>query len=178
MYTSRKGLWWLPFILAVLLLACQSEEQVRLRAADWGSIPERDSLEGYLVANLGITSHGGQAFCAYESLEAGESADGKRYLWVVCQECYREQGELESGSGSSLPVELQLLETDGHLRVIGHRVPRDGTYYGADVRALFPKSCWPQIMPRSRNEQVRYNDRASRLAEATMVKADLHYGVD
>ena len=175
---SRTTLQWLPCILIVMLLGCRPEYQVGQQTADQARLPQIDNLDDYLVTSLGINSRGGQVFCACEPLLAGESIGSSLYLWVLCEEYYVEQGELESGSGLSLPVELQLAEDDGQPRIIGHRVPRDGAYYGPDVRDLFPRSCWREIMPQSRLGRERYNQRASRLAETCEQQAETHLQVD
>ena len=73
-----------------------------------------------------------------------------------CQEYYLEQESLTPSSGVSLPVALQVQEKNGHYEIMSHLFPRDGTYYGPDVRATFPQSTWSQIMPQGEDEVNQY----------------------
>ena len=116
-------------------------------------------------------------FCAYEPLNAVQGAEGMIYLWALCQEYYLEQESLIPGSGVSLPVALRIQEKNGHYEIIGHLVPRDGTYYGPDVRATFPQNTWSQIMPQGEDEISQYNYRANKLKKDTEMKARSYYGM-
>ena len=164
---ARKKQWWLSFIVVILLVGCQPEKHDDSSITASGNIPQVENIEDYLVTNIGISGFGGEVFCAYEPLNAEQGAEGKIYLWALCLEYYLEQGSLIPGSGVSSPVALRIQEKNGHYEVIGHLVPRDGTYYGPDVRAVFPQSAWSQI----------YYYRGSKLEEDTEMKARLYYGI-
>jgi hypothetical protein len=164
-------------IVIVLLVGCQPDEQDGRSITASRSISRVKNIEGYLVANVGISAFGGEVFCAYEPLNAVQVAKGKIYLWALCQEYYLEQELLIPGSGVSIPVALRIQEKNGHYEIMGHVVPRDGTYYGPDVRATFPRSTWHQIMPRSEDEMNQYSYRVNRLEQDVEMKARSHYGV-
>ena len=70
------------------------------------------------------------ALCEWEVWGRGERV---LYMWAVC--------ESASGSAVSAPAVAYL---DGQGRVAAVNMPGDGTYYGPDVRRLFP----PQVQER------------------------------
>ena len=164
---ARKKLWWLSFIVVILLVGCQPEKHDDSSITASGNIPRVENIEDYLVTNIGISAFGGEVFCAYEPLKTEQGVEGTIYIWALCLEYYLEQGSLIPGSGVSSPVALRIQEKNGHYEVIGHLVPRDGTYYGPDVRAIFPPGAWSQI----------YYYRGSKLEEDTEMKARLYYGI-
>jgi hypothetical protein len=145
-----------------LLVACQSAEDLAVQNAEF--IEQVENIESYLAANIGISAHGGEVFCAYEPLNTTQGKDGEIFLWAFCHEYYLEDGELEFGSGISVPVVLQI---DERREILGHLLPRDGTYYGEDIRANFPRSTWSQIMPEGIDEIDAYNTRSDRLKQET-----------
>ena len=145
-------------MVIIFLVGCQSEKQDYSAMTASGSISQIESIEDYLVTNVGISAFGGKVFCADKPLDGVQGVEGKKYLWALCQEYYLEQGSLKLGSGVSLPVALRIREQDGHYEVIDHLVPRDGAYYGPDVRATFPQSTWAQVIPRRRYNQKLWID--------------------
>jgi len=174
---GKKRLGWLSGIVIILLVGCQPGEQDDNSIAAFGNILQVENIEDYLVLNVGISAFGGKVFCAYESLNAELGADDKIYLWALCQEYYLEQESLIPGSGVSLPVALQIQEKNSHYKVIDHLAPRDGTYYGPDVRATFPQSTWSQIMPQGDDEINQYNYRANELEKDTEMQARSYYDI-
>ncbi|MFC2030489.1 hypothetical protein ACFLWA_07170 [Chloroflexota bacterium] len=174
---ARRRSWWLSLILIILLVGCQSERQDDSSMTASGNISQIVDIEDYLVTNVGISAFGGEVFCAYKPLDVVQGVEGKMYLWVLCQEYYLEQESLIPGSGVSLPVAVRIQEKDGHYEIVEHLVPRDGAYYGPDVRATFPESTWSQIMPRGEDGISQYNYRANTLEEETEEKARSYYGI-
>lgn len=174
----KKKLLWIGLISILLVTACQNQAQPEPSANTSLALMLDDSITDYLVTNIGITSFGGETFCAYELLNAARATEGNIYIWALCLEYYSEQGSLATGSGISLPVALQTQKKNDHTEIIGHLVPRDGTYYGPDVRAIFPNSSWPQIMPRNEDEINQYNSRANELQEETRMQAGETYLIE
>ncbi len=173
---TRSAVWMLAILLFLLLVGCQHAESMDRVIMDSASILQIDTLENYLVANVGISAFDGVVFCAYEPLDAAQGVDGKIYLWVLCQEYYLEHEALDRGSGVSLPVALQIQDQNDRYEITGYWIPRDGTYFGPDVRAAFPENTWAQIMPRSLEEIEQYNQRANRLELETERKAGTSFG--
>ena len=161
-------LWWLSFIVVILLVGCGSDNHDDISTTDSEYILQVENIEDYLDTTIGISAFGGEVFCAYEPLKTEQGFEGTIYIWALCLEYYLEQGSLMTGSGISLPVALRIQGKNGQYEVVGHLVPRDGTYYGPDVRSIFPPSIWSQI----------YDYRGSKLEEYTEVKARLYYGID
>jgi hypothetical protein len=85
----------------------------------------------YLEKNLAWTAKNGVSFCSYEEL--GEPKGKDRFLYAVCQEFYKEAGNIYLGSGVATP--LKLIAAGG---AYSHWVPRDGSYYSQDIQTMFP----------------------------------------
>jgi hypothetical protein len=170
----KKRLGWHTFIMIFLLAGCRPEEHAESNL--YGHIEQVENIESYLATHIGISGFGGKVFCAYEGLNAKQDEGGMMYVWAMCLEYHLEQDELTLGSGVSVPVALQVEQINDHYGIVGHVTPRDGTFYGEDVRASFPQSAWPQIMPESEGEIDAYNSRSERLAQAIEEKARAHFG--
>jgi hypothetical protein len=137
-------------------------------------------LKSYLVQNIGLASFGGKVFCAYQPLaDPVKDQDGSRvhvYLWVLCQEYYRDGQGLQKGTGSSLPVAIELIKATGRYQFNSYKVPGDGSFFPKDVRAEFPPSTWKEIMPGSRQEDIEaYNARAHQLEAETKAEAEKEF---
>ncbi len=78
------------------------------------------------------------AVCGWEVLGEREA---ETYVWAICQS--------PSGTAVSAPAVLIWSAGDaGARRLLDTRVPRDGTYYGEDVRHLFPPDVQKRIFDR------------------------------
>jgi hypothetical protein len=172
MMTKRMG--WFTFILILLLAGCTPGEYDEIKLS--GHIEQVENIESYLATHIGISGFGGEVVCAYEVLNAEQGEEGKMYVWAMCLEYYLEQDELTLGSGISAPVALEIDQITDHYEIVGHVTPRDGTFFGQDVRASFPKSALSQIMPESEDEIDAYNYRAERLEQEIEEKARAHFG--
>ncbi|MFP3896724.1 MAG: hypothetical protein ACLFV5_07820 [Anaerolineales bacterium] len=170
----KKRMCWLLLVAILLFAGCRQTRETDAKTPP-GTISQVKDIEGYLCANIGTSSHGGEVFCAYEPLDADQGAGGEIYLWVYCMEYYPQEGSLARGSGVSVPVALQIEEKDGRYTVTDHRVPRDGQSYAPDVRDIFPQSAWSQIMPQTDEERAQYNERARTLGEEVERRARSHY---
>jgi len=164
---------WCAFILILLLVACQSNQQNS--ANSFGGIEQVENIEAYLETNIGLSGFGGEVFCDYEPLNAEQGEGDNIYLWAMCLEYYLKQGKLTLGSGISLPVVLQIERINDHYEIVRHLSPGDGSFFGQDVRVSFPKSAWPQIMPESEDDISEYNSRAERLEKKIEEKARYYY---
>lgn len=100
--------------------------------------PTATAIGTYLEENLLLPAFGGRVFAACEILGAGPR---EIYVWVYAQEFYKQQDVLEKGTGLSCPVVLTVdSQDDREPWVIGHRLPRDGSLYSQDIKAMFPGS--------------------------------------
>ncbi|MFH0792088.1 MAG: hypothetical protein V1905_02645 [bacterium] len=63
--------------------------------------------------------------------------DKYAYAWVSCQGFIFENGELEGGSGFSVPVRLEYKGQD--FQIVNFKEPSDGSYYRASFIKLFPE---------------------------------------
>ena len=134
-------------------------------------------IKSYLVQNIGITAYGGNVYCAYEPLvephKGQNSSPVYIYLWTLCQEYYWDGQELQKGTGSSIPVAIELIKAPGGYQFNSYKVPGDGAFFPKDVRALFPPSTWNEIMPANQEDVDACNARSDQLeaeieAEAKM----------
>lgn len=62
------------------------------------------------------------------------------YAWVLKQKYYEEKGEIKKDSGTSSPFKLTVKSIDGKFTVTDSEAPRDGSYYPADMKTIFPLS--------------------------------------
>lgn len=154
------------FLVAMLLGACTSYNSDPLAP-----------VEGYLVEKIGSTAFGGKVFCSYDILEAGVRIDGADiYVWALCGEYYLEDGMLNLGSASSLPVALYL-ESDARkgFTVTSHAVPLDGIEYMSSIRQIFPLQAIDKMCE---EKPDCYNERANRLENSIEEKAREYYGLE
>ena len=166
-----SAVWVVPLTALLMLTGC-----IRVEKNSNGNTLDQDALraatQGYLVTHIGLGSFGGQVYCASHILgSAQKESTTEAYLWVLCQEYYWENGKLALGTGASLPVALILESRDGDYSVTGHRVPRDGSLYGKDVRSIFPRSIQAEILSVDPSE---YNQRAQALEHEVERQARIH----
>lgn len=134
----------LPLMLFPLLLAtgCQhvvSMDNYALTKAD------QNSIETYLAEEIIKPAYGGKIFSAHRVL-LSDRQEGKIYLWAFIQEYYREIGELQKGTGVSVPVVLNVAEENNSLKIRGHLLPGNGNQFPEDIDRLFPKQIRKQIL--------------------------------
>lgn len=156
---TRKKHAWIWVICLLFITCCQSLAPAQAPP----DLALKDSITSYLAEQIGISGFGGEVFCAFEYLQPPPDAEGEIYIWALCLEFYREEDRTLEGSGISLPVALQISEQNGQLQIASHLTPGDGSYYGPDVKEIFPASTWGKIFPDGEEEQDHYNLRASRL---------------
>jgi hypothetical protein len=60
------------------------------------------------------------------------------YVWVYCEEYYKEGQSIKMGSGVSMPIKVLMELQNGKLGVQGHEAPEDGGGYAASIKAMFP----------------------------------------
>ncbi|MBT2694244.1 hypothetical protein [Bacillus sp. ISL-55] len=119
----------LSLIVMFLLLAGCSNMAV--------SEEDEQEIERYISQEVMDPNFGGEIFNAYEILATNEEK-GEIYLWALIEEYYKEGAEVEHGSGMSVPMVLKVDRSEGTFKVTGHTLPRDGSFYADDVKAMFP----------------------------------------
>ena len=62
------------------------------------------------------------------------------YAWVLEEKHYLENDEIKQDSGLSIPYKFVVKSVDGKFSVTDSRIPRDGSYYSADMKNIFPNS--------------------------------------
>jgi len=174
---SKRSLVCLITIVVLLIAGCQVAAQIGPLEDPLNDPALEERINDYLVEHIAIIGFGGEAFCVHEMLSPKIGNAGEIYIWAYCQEYTLEQGLVIEGSGISIPVGLQTRQNNDQVEITGHLVPRDGSYFGPDVRSIFPKSTWPQIMPQNKQEISLYNSRAKELMAETRIEAGLEYNI-
>ncbi len=87
----------------------------------------------------------GNVYSVFEILHADKKA-GEIYVWALIQEYYKTETDLENGTGMSVPMVLHVEKNGEDLQILGHTLPRDGSYYSGDIKVLFPKSIQSKII--------------------------------
>ena len=176
----------LPLIVLLLtLMACQNNNPVPLQIIPTPYVettitpaenPLSLSLDDYLAGNVGVAGFGGVVFCAYDLMGMDFQADQvSLYLWVLCQEYYVTDKNLDKGTGLSLPVAVYLEKGGDGYTITGHEVPLDGSEYGPSIQRLFPENLWPQIFGSEDDRYESYNQRAERLDNANEQSAKIYF---
>lgn len=62
------------------------------------------------------------------------------YAWVLEGKYYLANDEIKQDSGSSTPYKFVVKNIDGEFTVTDSRIPREGSYYSADMKNIFPNS--------------------------------------
>lgn len=102
--------------------------------------------DDYLTEKIGKSGFGGKPFCTYKTLDIEETKQGvSEYLFAVCQEYYLIDGHLKEGTGISFPIVLFLQKENQIYKVLGHKIPRDGSQNSHDIDALFPTKTHNEI---------------------------------
>lgn len=108
-------------------------------------------LKSYVIEKQGMTSKGGQVFAALDVFgveEQGGLIDV--YLWALIEEYVWVQG-LMPGTGSSIPMMVQLKREGSSYHPESYKVPRDGSYFGEDIKVIFPEKYQSKVFARSGN---------------------------
>jgi hypothetical protein len=98
---------------------------------------EKNVIENYLNNNILEPQFGGKVISAFEILGSNKD-NGEIYLWALITEYHMDENNLVTGTGSSGPIVLNVEKIDNRLKVNSHDQPRDGSYYGEDIKKMFP----------------------------------------
>jgi hypothetical protein len=99
-------------------------------------------LEEYLPSIL-KAAYGGKVFCShylYGYDQKEEKSEFYVYVWVNCEEYYKQGTNLKLGSGVSMPVRVSLASQNGKLVPQGYIEPENGEGYASSIKAMFPEN--------------------------------------
>ncbi len=86
---------------------------------------------------------GFKIFFDYEPFGIEEKGKQKiAYMWILEEEYFLENNEIESGEGSSMPYKF-IFENN---EVVSYQFPSDGNEYGPSIKRIFPKSIEKEVM--------------------------------
>ncbi|WP_128738871.1 MULTISPECIES: hypothetical protein [Geobacillus] len=134
------------FSVAFLIVGCQNST-TNSKTTEIISLSEIEEkvIEKYLLEEVMDSNYCGEIFAAYEILGTDEIVS-EVYLWALIQEYYNKGEVIEKGSGMSDPIVLHVEKNKGSLKVLGHTLLRDGSYYLKDIKELFPTNIQDKIL--------------------------------
>ena len=102
------------------------------------------------------TTNDSHAFCSIENLEP-ENEFFPFHIWAYCGEYALENGELKTLSGSSGPAKIDYPNELSFYDIsrFSYEVPRNGAYYGEDVKSIFPKKLHQDILAFSSGDIIK-----------------------
>ncbi|WP_079504431.1 hypothetical protein [Mesobacillus jeotgali] len=118
-------------MLLILLAGCTQSGSIPVTAED------QQEIEKYIRQEVMSANFGGEIFSAYEIL-GSDHEKSELYIWALIEEYYREGTNIEQGTGMSVPMVLKVDQTESPLKVLSHTEPRDGSFYAADIKDMFP----------------------------------------
>jgi hypothetical protein len=126
--------------IALVCVGCQSKMGLNKNKIDLQSFADLQPIKDYLQQKVASKGFNGKVYCEYDVLDAAiTTGDRQLYLWVLCQEYYRQGQKLVAGTGGSFPVAVTIRQQNDKVDVISHRQPRDGSYYAVDLPLIFSK---------------------------------------
>lgn len=106
---------------------------------------EQQVINRYLNEEVMDPNFSGKVFSVYDVLRSNQKT-GEIYIWAYIQEYYETDTGLETGTGMSVVMVLHVEQNGDSLEITSHTLPRDGSYYQEDIKALFPRSIQSKIM--------------------------------
>lgn len=99
---------------------------------------QKDTSESYDKNKEGF-----KIFFDYEPFGIEEKGNKKiAYMWILEEEHYMENNEIESGEGGSMPYKFVFENNE----VIKYQIPSDGSEYGPSIKRIFPKNIEREVM--------------------------------
>lgn len=101
--------------------------------------------------------------------EIKEKSEYIVYAWALEESFYRKDNTIVDSSGSSIPYKFTLQRENDVYQVIDAKIPRDGSYYVEDLKALFPS------MVRNKIKDVHKDGTIKKLMLKNKEKAKLYF---
>lgn len=99
---------------------------------------KKDTSESYDKNKEGF-----KIFFDYEPFGIEEKGKQKiAYMWILEEEHYMENNEIDSGEGGSMPYKFVFENNE----VVKYEIPSDGSEYGPSIKRIFPKSIEREVM--------------------------------
>ncbi|MDE5416124.1 hypothetical protein [Alkalihalobacterium chitinilyticum] len=138
-----KLIVWISLIFVILIaVGCQHSEAT----GQWKlSENEEMVIEQYLTKEVLQPNFGGEMFTTYEILGTDLNAS-EVYLWALIEEYYQEGGNLEQGTGMSVPMVLHAEKNTQSFKILKHTLPGDGSNYIDDIKTMFPSKLHNKIV--------------------------------
>ena len=97
-------------------------------------------IEKYLNTHVLIPEYDGSIFCVFNKY-GSEEKDNQifYYLWVYCEEYYKNGKEILMGSGVSMPIRLNAIRDENQIKIENYKQPIDGEDYPKSIKEIFPE---------------------------------------
>jgi hypothetical protein len=159
------GLW-----LYFSTKGANTDNQTNIPTTEGISISDEQVSEFVLQTNFTRPNFGGKTFIAFQRLGEDTSTTVTTvYIWLVAQEYYVKDTQIEKGSGISIPLVLYF-ENGKPITV---NAPRDGSDYANDIQKMFPARVIDQ--PLFTDISVK-NEIIGNLMHSIDLQAQAHFG--
>lgn len=99
--------------------------------------------EKYTLESYDKEKEGFQVFFDYKGFGISQKDNEKyAYMWILEESYYLENGEIKTGSGSSMPYKIKFVNN----KVTDFEIPKDGSYYVSSIRDMFPNDIENKIL--------------------------------
>ena len=156
------------FIPVVAASGCRSPRveltnQQKQLAADSESV-----IDDYLAQNIERPGFGGKVFCSHKALDIEDKGERvNEYVFALCQEYRARDGGLSEGTGTAIPVVIQMERRGQSYQVVAQQVPGDSPRFASDVKRMFPEKT---------HNEIFYGNRSDLIAAAER-RAKTYYGI-
>lgn len=137
------------------------------------SSQELAAIEKGIIDKIGFKSYGGELYCVYTILGHDECSTGTKVVYMLAEtgEFVESGGTIREKSGALCPVVIKLRDQ----KLVSSETPRDGGYFGDDVRRLFPSHLLPDVFQMGEKgallpQQLRAKVALIRKVESSAVK--------
>lgn len=122
------------------------------------SVLNKIHIENYINNHIGSRKIGGDLFSVYEVLDTEEKGGLiKFYLWVRCSEFKNINGDIQEGTGVSLPMVISVKKQSNNYKIINHETPIGTGHYEDEIKYLFLPQIHEEIFTYYRINQTRGN---------------------
>lgn len=154
----KKPAFWIVVAAVISCIGvgvCFLTNPITTVGSELSDVLEDDELAAFIDSQIIARNHYEKSekyYCCadYDILGIEEKSDRITvYMWVLYGEYLNENG-LEMMSGNHIPTVITV-EKKEEYQLVEYWEPRDGEYYGTDIRAKFPKQLWAKALDSQRN---------------------------
>jgi len=154
-----KAIGFLSILFLLTLASCSSgTHEISQRKSD--------ILQKYLDEKVMQPIWGGKVFSAFKIFEeVGDTL----YIWAYIQEYYKEENNIELGTGWSVPMVISIEDTLSEITIKKLFIPGDGDMYEKDIKKNFPGNIQKEVLDFQKTPDIK------ELTEACKKRAEAFY---